>query len=41
MRDDMVLHLTGWLVAGLYSIYCLACRTPQAAVFVAIVVHGH
>lgn len=37
----MVLHLTGWLVARFYSVYRLARGTLQAAVFVAVVIHGN
>lgn len=41
MRNDMVLHLPRWLVARLHTIYRLARGTLQAAIFVAIVVHGY
>lgn len=41
MGDDVILHLAWWLVASLHSIDGLAGGALQAAVFVAIVVHGH
>lgn len=41
VRDDVVLHLSRGLVAGLHSINCFAGRTLQAAVFVAVIVHGN
>lgn len=39
--DDVVLHLSGWLVASFDAIYGLASRTLQATILVAIVVHGN
>lgn len=39
--NDMVLHLSRGLVAGLDSVDSLACGALQAAVLVAIVVHGN
>lgn len=39
--DDVVLHLPGWLVARLHAVDGFAGRALQAAIFVAVVVHGH
>lgn len=41
VRDDMILHLARWLIASLHPVDGLAGGALQAAVFVAIVVHGH
>lgn len=38
--DDVVLHLARGLIAGLDSVNGFARRTLQAAVLIAIVVHG-
>lgn len=37
----MVFHLSWWLVAGFNTVDGLAGGTLKAAVFVAVVVHGH
>lgn len=37
----MILHLAWWLVASLYPIDGLAGGALEAAVFVAIVIHGY
>lgn len=37
----MVFHLAWWLVAGFNTVDGLAGGTLKAAVFVAVVVHGH
>ena len=39
--DDVVLHLAGGLVARLHAIDGLAGGALEAAVLVAVVVHGH
>lgn len=41
VRNDMVFHLAWWLVAGFNTVDGLAGGTLKAAVFVAVVVHGH
>ena len=39
--DDMVFHLAGWLVSRLHPVDGLTCGALEAAIFIAIVVHGH
>lgn len=41
VRNDMVLHLPGWLVARLHTVDSFTSGTLETAVLVAIIVHGH